>query len=188
MDTKEIHLLDQLKKGNEQAFDEIFGQYYKGLVVFSTGVLKDKDLAEEVVQDLFVKLWENRKKTTLKISLKAYLFRAVYNNSVKVAKQKLKFINEDSISEFESNIEFTNLLEQTELEEKIYNSIESLPPQCKKIFKLSRFEELKYREIAEKLSISIKTVENQISKALKQLEKSLGSYLKLLVFIILKIF
>lgn len=181
MNIEEQNIITQFKKGNEKAFDHIFNTFYKALVVFSYGITKDRAQAEEVVQEFFVKFWENREKFDLKFSLKAYLYRAVYNNSVKVAKKNILISHIEHESELPNQIDFNDLMEQTELEEKIYNSIESLPKQCRKVFKMSRFEELKYREIAEKLSISVKTVENQISKALKVLTKELGSYLKTII-------
>ncbi len=174
MITEDKKLIEELISGNEAAFDEIFRIYYRRLVYFSMNVLKNKDSAEEVIQDLFVKLWEKKDKLEFKVSIKAYLYRAVYNNSVQYFKKQQRFVNNDFELAEELSAGFNDILEQTELEERIYQTIEQLPDKCKEIFKLKRFDDLKNREIAEKLKISIKTVETQMTRALKFLTKNLG--------------
>lgn len=182
MENSEIKLLEQIKKDDSSAFDEIFRKYYSQLCFFSLKIVKSKEAAEEIVQDLFVQFWEKRKTLDINISLKAYLYRSVYNNSVRQFKSNNKFesIN-DSYNSVEDN--FTDLLEKNEIENSVYNCIEELPEQCKKIFKMSRFEELKYREIAEKLNLSVKTVETQMSRALKYLTTNLKHLIKLILLI-----
>jgi RNA polymerase sigma-70 factor (ECF subfamily) len=137
-------------KLDEKAFDYIFDTYYTGLCIFANKYVEDIDLAEDIVQELFVKIWVKRGQININNSLKSYLFQSV------------------------NNVE-------EELNLRIYNSIESLPEKCKIIFKLSRFGGLKYKEIAEKLKISIKTVKVQIGKALKTLRHDLQDYLPLLL-------
>lgn len=151
-------------------------------------MVKDRETAEEVVQDLFVNFWEKRHQLELNVSIKAYLYRAVYNNCIHVNKKNQRFTSEESLLNNESTVDFDNLLEKNELEIKIYTLIEQLPTECKRIFKLSRFEELKYKEIAEKLQISIKTVETQMSRALKFLKTNMSDYIKLLIIIALEVF
>ena len=177
MDLEDQKLINELISGKESAFDELFRKYYRRLVYFSMKVVKNKDLAEEVVQDLFVNFWEKKDKLQLKVSLNAYLYRAVYNNSVHYLKKQQRFVNSDAELSEELSEDYTDILEQSEIEEKIYQTIEQLPEKCKEIFKLKRFEELKNREIADKLKISIKTVENQMTKALKFLKQNLGDLL-----------
>ena len=187
LENNEKNLLQNLKNGDSKAFDEIFRTHYQVLCRFSMKIVKEKENAEEIVQDLFFHLWEKRSTLSINISLKSYLFRSVYNNSVRLT----KFTNlHDIIDEKQNSVneEFTDLLEQTEIETKIYKTIDELPEQCRKIFNMSRFEELKYREIAEKLNISIKTVETQMSRALKYLTTNLKHLIKLLILFVLQLF
>ena len=184
MDKEDQKLIEELISGKELAFDELFRKYYRRLVYFAMNVVKNKDSAEEVVQDLFVTLWEKKDKLQLKVSLKAYLYRAVYNNSVQYYKKQQRFVYNDVALLEELSDDYTDILEQSELEERIYQTIEQLPEKCKEIFKLKRFDELKNREIAEKLKISIKTVETQMTRALKYLAKNLGD----LILIVISLF
>lgn len=185
METADKILLDNLKKNKESAFDELFRKYFKNLTYFAMKMVKNRELAEEVVQDLFVNFWEKRHQLELKVSIKAYLYRAVYNNCIHASK-KLKLHDSSELTlANELTEDFDNLLEKNELETRIFGLIEKLPEKCREIFKLSRFEELKYKEIAEQLKISIKTVETQMSRALKFLKENMSDYLKLIVFLIL---
>lgn len=185
MEQSDIKLLNELKKNRESAFDELFRKYFKNLTFFAMKMVKDKETAEEVVQDLFVNFWEKRHQLELKVSIKAYLYKAVYNNCIHVSKKEKMFNNDDLVLTNELTEDFDNILEQNELEVRIYGLIEQLPTECKRIFKLSRFEELKYKEIAERLQISIKTVETQMSRALKFLKSNMSDYIKLLIIIAL---
>ena len=188
MDAADKKLLANLKKNKESAFDELFRKYFQNLTWFAMKMVKSKETAEEVVQDLFVNFWEKRHELELKVSIKAYLYRAVYNNSIHASrKEKLHDSNEITLVN-ELSEDFDNLLETSELETRIYGLIEQLPTECKRIFKLSRFEELKYKEIAEQLQISIKTVETQMSRALKFLRNHMSDYIKLLILFALEYF
>ncbi len=184
MNTEDQILIEELISGKEAAFDELFRKYYRRLVYFSLNVVKNKDSAEEVVQDLFVNFWEKKDKLLLKVSLKAYLYRAVYNNSIQYYKKQQRFVHNDVALLGELPDDYHDILEQSEAEERIYQTIEQLPEKCKEIFKLKRFDELKNREIAEKLKISIKTVETQMTRALKYLTKNLGD----LILIVISLF
>jgi RNA polymerase sigma-70 factor, ECF subfamily len=188
LDIIDKKLLTDLKKNKENAFDELFRKYFQNLVWFAMKMVKSKEIAEEVVQDLFVNFWEKRHELDLKVSIKAYLYRAVYNNCIHaLRKNKLHDSSELTLAN-ELTEDFENLLEISELETRIFGLIEQLPTECKRIFKLSRFEELKYKEIAEQLQISIKTVETQMSRALKFLRKHMSDYIKLLILFALEIF
>jgi RNA polymerase sigma-70 factor, ECF subfamily len=181
LDNPDIKILKDIKNNSESAFDELFRKYYKKLVFFAIKIVKNHDSANEVVQDLFVNFWEKRHQFELKISLQAYLYRAVYNNCVHLSKKERQIQGEEISLVNEPFEDFNNLLESTELEIKIYGLIEQLPTECQRIFKLSRFEELKYLEIADQLNLSVKTVETQMSRALKFLRLHLGDYIKLLI-------
>jgi len=184
LDSENQKIVSEFISGSETAFDELFRKYYRRLVNFSMNVVKNKDSAEEVVQDLFVTLWEKKDKLQLKVSLKAYLYRAVYNNSIHYYKKQQRFVHNDVELSEELSDDYTDILEQSELEERIYQTIEQLPEKCKEIFKLKRFDELKNKEIAEQLRISIKTVETQMTRALKFLTKNLGDLLVISLLVI----
>lgn len=185
LQTNDKILLSKLKKNKSKAFDALFLKYHKQLVYFSFKYLKNIDDAEEVIQDFFTTIWERRNTIDIKISFKAYAYRSVYNNSIKLLKNKQK-ISDQSEKELDVLKEdYHDYLEEAELADKIHNTIESLPESCKKIFKMSRNDGLKYREIAEELNISIKTVETQISRALKKLYQNLENYINLTIIIYL---
>ena len=160
-----------IKNGDEEAFEKMFKQYYVQLTAFAHTYMHDIDLAESLVQNVFVKLWEKRKQYEIN-SLKSYLMIAVRNNCHNELKRKqherdLKLsVRPDDI------IENANYSDSGTLE-RINQTIEKLPEQRKRIFKLNRLDGLKYREIAEKLNISPKTVEAQMGKALKFLRENL---------------
>ena len=159
-----------IRNGDIGQFESLFRSTYSSLVNYARSILKDKDTAEEIVQDLFYVLWRDREKIKILSSLNGYLFRAVYNKSMhyiehqkvvdKYAGKAVKGMGIDPIDPVE-------VLKYKELNEKIANIIGKLPERCGKIFCMSRFEGLKYSEIAEELSISVKTVEANMGKALK---------------------
>lgn len=184
MNQEESNFIDQIKQGGEGAFEQLFHLYYKVLTVYGKKLLGDLDLAKEIVQDVFVKFYENREEIQIDSSIKNYLFRAVHNaclNQVKKAK-----IHDSHHQEIKYNAPFydnADLLIQTELEENIWKAIEKLPDQCLRIFKLSRFEGKKNKEIAEELCLSIRTVETQISKALRSIRTDIKDLLILILLI-----
>ena len=180
-------ILDGIKKDCESSFDRLFKKYYQKLVYFSIRIVKDPDLANEIVQELFVSFWEKRHQLEPAISLQAYLYRAVYNNSIHSINKHKRFQKTDLSILKEAPEDFNHAMEATELEIAIFNQIEQLPDACKKIFKLSRFNEMKYLEIAEKLGISVKTVETQMSRALKFLRQHLEIYIKLFIMMLIQI-
>ncbi len=173
-------LYSRVKKGDIKSFEVIFKEYYEKLVEYAFIHLKDIDNAEEVVQDLFYQLWNKREKLEISTSLKSYLFRSVHNNCLlRIQHEMIKHKYEDYIRSKDSHYspEPIDYLKAGELDEKIEQTIESLPERTKSIFKMNRFDGLKYQEIAEKLSISIKTVEANMGKALKALRISLKEYI-----------
>jgi RNA polymerase sigma-70 factor, ECF subfamily len=183
MDRQEEHILfEKIKTGDEKAFEALFRRYYSHLCLYATQILKNPSAAEEIVQELFVRFWEKKEETKIETSLKNYLFRAVKNHCLNYIKHNQikreysqKFLNENEPFSTEYDIE-----SQTELFRKIEESISALPEKRQKIFRLSRQEGLKYREIAEKMNISIKTVETQMGLAIKTLREKLHNYLVIL--------
>lgn len=167
----------KIKEGCEDSFNKIFELYYTRLCYFADHMLNDFDLSRSLVQDVFVDFWINRKKHNVSVSLKSFLFSAVKNRALDVLKHRkveskyLAYYTEEN-----EGGSFRDLVEEAELNERINSAIQELPRRCRDIFILSRFEELKYAEIAERLNISVKTVEMQVSIALKQLRKKLSDY------------
>jgi RNA polymerase sigma-70 factor (ECF subfamily) len=169
---------------DERSFEKLFRQYFPPLISFSMNILRDEDDAREVVQKVFLGLWEKREELDLSSSLKSYLFTSVHNRSLNIIRDKRKF-QSTGIPDEEGTFDVSLQIEAIELEEKIMDAIALLPEKCREVFELSRFEGLKYSEIADRLGISVKTVENQISKALKILREKLLRYLSLLMWFLL---
>jgi len=169
-------------------FEVLFRNHYSNLCAYANVYLKDLEAAEELVQEVFFKLWSKRDSIEITSSMQSYLFRAVRNSSLNLIKhinirEEYKVHNEREISFGE--MEHYDTLEASELEQKINKAIDELPTERRKIFIMSRYDGLKYGEIAEKLGISPKTVENQMGKALKYLRERLKEYLTYLVVVIM---
>lgn len=159
--------------------EQIFRMYYVGICQASYRILPDPAVAEDLAQDVLLELWRRRDELRITGSISAYLRRAVVNRTLNyIRDQRLNLMDgEDALQETEGEEAVASvLLESKELQEKIDEAIENLPDRCRLVFVLSRFEDLSYAEIGEKLDISVKTVENQISKALKILRISLAPF------------
>ncbi len=177
---QDLYFFSRLKLGDEDAFDYLFNFYYPGLVVYADKILSDNHLAQEIVQGVFIKLWKDRRYIEINTSVKSYIFKSVRNKCLDILKHR-KIKNDYArrvMSEQEPSDEVTwDTYVESELYLILIREIEKLPPECQKIFRYSRIRNLTNREIAEKLDISVKTVENQISKALKILRIALKEYL-----------
>ena len=185
MDLLEQNMYLALKEGKETAFEMIFKTYYKPLCTYAYSFLNDKDEAEEVVQSTFISVWEKRNGIEIQTSLKSYLYRMVRNsclNVIKHEKVKKQHAAYEMAGGEPSHESVSQAVVSSELESKIYEAMKTLPEQCRLVFQLSRFEELKYAEIAGQLDISIKTVENHMGKALKLMRGQLKDYLPLVLF------
>jgi len=150
--------------------------------------IDDPDQSEEVVQDVFANLWQKRSTIEITSTIESYLFRAVRNTCLNILKHfKVREKHKDGITASYNNSgeRADNLVLEIELMNQIENLISELPPERQKVFKMSRFEEMKYKEIAEELGISIKTVEAQMGKALKFLRENLGDYLPMIVIAVI---
>ena len=173
-----------LGRTDEKVFEQVFKTHFKALHSYAYTILKDDVIAEEMVQNVFFKLWEKKEQLDVQTSLKAYLYKAVYHESLNYLKhQKVKSVHQAYAmhsTDHTSNLAEKKLL-QGELENKLQMAMNDLPEQCRTIFQLSRFEELKYREIADTLGLSIKTVENQMGKALKILRSKLVEFLPTII-------
>lgn len=179
----ETDIVKALQAGDEKVFERYFKDNYQRLCRYAFTFMKDKDEAEEIAQNVFVTMWEKRTSLAIETSIDSYLFRAVRNASLnKIKHQKVRQdYSAEQVASSNSVEPSTHLTLKNELQKQINEAIESLPEQCRIIFKLSRFEELKYAEIAEHMNLSIKTVENQMGKALRIMREKLKDYLVLLV-------
>lgn len=172
---------------DKASFEMLFRTHFKGLCSFALKYVKDLDTAKEIVQDSFLSLWEKREQIDLSKPVKSYLTTAIYNKSLNHLRDNKKFnsdlLNFEELYPFNEN-ERNDRLVTNELNRKIHDSINELPEKCREIFMMNRFEDLKYREIAEKLDISIKTVETQMSKALQHMRSRLVEFLPIFILII----
>lgn len=179
-------LITGLREGDENTFEDIFKNYYERLCNYANTILNDMDEAEEMVQGTFMEIWEKHEVLEIHTSMKSYLYKAVYNHCLNRLKH-FKVRNEHN-DELKRQPDFGNddasqELISRELRQQIDQAINSMPLQCSRIFRLSRFENLTYLEIAENLELSVKTVENQMGKALRILREKLKDYLPYLLWI-----
>lgn len=163
-------------------FETLFKSHFKELHSYANTLVRDELVAEEIVQNLFFKLWEKKENLNIHTSLRAYLYRSTYNESLNYLRHQKVKLKYQQHSEYTMKDKADNLnqLEAKELERKLHSALNRLPEACRTIFQMSRFEDLKYREIADKLNISIKTVENQMGKALRTLRVELIDFLPLI--------
>lgn len=194
IDNREKQILKELKYGSKKAFEYIFKTYYNQLFRYAEEILKDREESEDVVESLFVRLWEDRKRIDIHTSIRSYLYRSTYNSCLNVIRKKKSrnkyrdfFIHHSDFSKTHdygsSSYPLTGIIDK-EFEEKIYKIIDNLPTRCKKIFLMSRIDNLSHKEIAEKLEISVNTVKSQIMNALKKIQSALKNMMIILSFLI----
>jgi RNA polymerase sigma-70 factor, ECF subfamily len=188
---EEAEILERIRNGDMKAFEAIFRAYYQSLCLFSLRYLKRSDLAEEIVQDIFVTIWDKREGLQLETSLKSYLYRSVHNNSLKYL-QHQKVVDKHARHLIDRKEQYynepINNLQVAEVTKLLEDAYAAMSQKTREIFALSRDEGLKYSEIAEKLEISIKTVEAHMGNALKILRENLKEYLGIGIIIIMHIF
>ena len=174
-------LFERMRAGDKGALEMLFKAHYASLCRFAKSILKDAEQAEDMVQEVFMKCWDKREQIQLTGAFKSYLFTAVRNHCFNALKiNERKFWMEEGMEDDE-RISVNDVIEQIAaktLNEKINNAIELLPDKCRLTFQLSRFENMSYKEIAETMGVSVKTVENQMGKALSVLRSSLSPYIK----------
>jgi RNA polymerase sigma-70 factor (ECF subfamily) len=169
-------IVGRIRKGDVDQFESLFRSSYASLVRYAKTIIKDQDASEEIVQDLFFRLWKDKERIRIKSSLNGYLFRSVHNKCLHFIDHRRiveRHVEEMSTHQPENQESPSDILNYKELQAKIATILERLPERCGTIFCMSRFEGLKYSEIAEKLSISIKTVESNMGRALKEFRKAL---------------
>lgn len=173
------HIMDAIAKGDEAAFERLFREMYTRLCVYAESLVRDHAQAEDMVQGVFCNLWEKREKLDVSVSVSSYLFKAVYHEALNVLKHErvkadfARFIEERG-EQSENNVENFFLREsRDEVVAEINRAIDSLPEQCREILLLSRFSGKKSADIAELLHLSVRTVETQLYRAMKQLRVKL---------------
>jgi RNA polymerase sigma-70 factor (ECF subfamily) len=187
MDQTEATIWNGIQQHDTQIFERYYKENYKRFFLMACRYLKDPVQAEEIVNDVFMKIWEDGHTLQIESSLTSYLYKAVVNRSLNaLRKNKRENTYVDLALIPEEGYEWKQM-EDNEKIVKLYAAIEQLPEKCRQVFEMSRFEELKQQEIADKLGISIKTVKNHITLALKQLNTAFIKEL-LFPFLILKIF
>jgi RNA polymerase sigma-70 factor, ECF subfamily len=165
-------------------FETLFRNYYSSLCSYANQFLKDIDASEEVVQEVMFRIWTKRESLVIDTSMKSYLFRAVRNgcfNVLKHTKVREEYRSWREQQGNDSHLSKEDEMIASELEQKIREAIDRLPMERRKVFIMSRYDGLTYGQIAEKLNISVKTVENQMGKALKTLREELSDYLPWIV-------
>lgn len=170
----------KIQGGDIREFERLFVKYYEPLCLFAGKIVKDQNTAEDIVQEFFYNFWKNRESFKLKLSLNAYLYQSIRNNALhylghlaieqSYAQQVVNYQNDDATAENQQSVELE------ELNKAIADTLSQLPERCSLIFRMNRFEGKKYREIAEILSVSVKTVEVEMGKALHYFRKSLKEF------------
>ena len=172
----ESEIIGRIRQGDKKEFESLFRSSYVSLVRYARTLIKDHDTAEEIVQDLFYRIWKDRDKIRIESSLNGYLFRAVHNSClhhIEHSRVVEKHAEEMAYRSNDNPENPSDILNYKELQDRIAKILEKLPERCGRIFYMNRFEGLRYNEIAEKLSVSVKTVEANMGRALKEFRKEL---------------
>ena len=177
-------LMLEIKAGNMVAYDALYRKYSKKLYKFSLSILKSSEEAENTIQDVFLNLWENRHEIEKNSSIKSYVFTVTYNSAISLLRKKTsekRFIEYLKTLQHPDHESVIPQIEYDEFSAKLDQVINALPVRQKEIYLMHREEGLKYQEIAEKLNISVNTIETHMSRALKTIRERLGNYSLLLV-------
>lgn len=186
----ELRILLEIRCGNQQAYQSLFHYYYERLYHYALTFTSDQSKAEDIVQEVFLKVWTKRESLHPNGSLKAYLYRMTYNEFINGYRKEKRYHEELDAFKFQA---LTPLLEESEETwqlklNKLAEAIDKLPPRCREIFLLHKQEGVSQKEIAKKLDISVKTVENQVAKAVSILKNKLTSRVMTLLMLIRKPF
>ena len=168
-----------LNKDREEEFEIVFKKHFKNLHAYACTIVRDEVMAEELVQNVFCRLWEKSEQIEIRESVSGYLYRSVYHESLNYLKHlKVREAYQTyAVNQMENTNNTSYNLELKELEDRLEVALKELPEKCRTIFQMSRFEELKYQEIADRLELPLKTVENQMGKALRLLRVKLVDFL-----------
>lgn len=187
--SNDSELLTLLRRGETRAFEYIYSTYFDALVNYADRLLNDMEAARDVVQQVYYKMWEHREELRISLSARAYLYKAVYHESLNTLthQNNIRKYEQEQLSDFylstvlqvpEAEME----LWQSDIEKAIREAINNLPEKCREVFMLSKINGLKNKEVAEKLNISEKTVERHMSIALSKLRVELDWILEILLF------
>jgi RNA polymerase sigma-70 factor (ECF subfamily) len=179
-------ILNRLQLDDRSALKELFEAFYPMVCQAIRRLVQDAATCEDLAQEVFLRFWQKRHKINIDSNLPAYLRRMAINEALAYHRRNKRYQEDEWVPGIEPDAE-PGAEEQYlhgELKENITAAVDSLPPKCRMVFQLSRYEELTYREIADKMGISVKTVENQMSKALRTLRDKLQAYLNLLLFLL----
>ncbi len=175
----DFELLEKIKHGDKQAFEQLFKTYYRQLILFAAKYLRNIEEAEEIVQNIFVSFWEKADAADINISLKSYLYRWTANaclNKIKHEKIKDKYAR-FAADQLANNLNSGYETSEPDIAENIRKAVDKLPERCKMIFIKSRFEGKRNAQIAIEMDISEKTVENQMTIAIKKIKDELKEYI-----------
>jgi RNA polymerase sigma-70 factor (ECF subfamily) len=176
-----------LEHSDKYQLEKLFDDYYTAVLLYCISIVKDKHDAEDIVQQAFISLWRKTDSIDFHTSARAYLYRSVYNASLDWIKhQKVRKRYENEVKNYPIVHAVNN--EERDLSGKIVAAIDDLPDQCRRIFKMNRYDQLRYKDIAETLQISEKTVEKHMVKALRILRERLKDYLPLILPLLLNFF
>lgn len=182
---KEKELLERLKQNDHSAFSLIFREYYKDLVYYGGSIIPEKELVEDIIQNLFLKLWNERQIIIIETSFKSYLLKAVKNSCLdELRHREIVNIHQEFILQYNVHCDDNtyDYIFHSDLKERLDAAILQLPPNCRETFELSRLKGMKYKDIALKQNISVRTVDVRISKALSILRFVLKDFLSVLLF------
>jgi RNA polymerase sigma-70 factor (ECF subfamily) len=178
LDALEVRLAELQRSGNGEAFMQaLFTGYYRPLGNVIYRVVQDRDVAEDLLQDVFMRVWNNRETLSITTTYKAYLYRAAMNAALRHAERRKRQVSWDEATLPEPARDSTaEHLDGVEAEQLVAAALEALPPQCRAVFLMSRQEGLSYQQIAEALDVAPKTVENQMGKALRIMREKLSGF------------
>jgi len=179
-------LIEELKRGDRKAFTLLFNRYYKDLVLFGGNFLPNRDFCEDIVQTVFLKLWRDRESIMIETSLKSFLLKSVQNSCLDEIRHKGVVREHESHSQIfnaSDNIDTENYILYSNLQGHLNEALTKLPEACRIAFEMSRLEGLKYREITDKLSVSERTVDVRIGKALKLIRQHLKEFLIMIILL-----
>lgn len=186
MSTEQTAEIRKLQSGDRKAFQDIFDRYYEPICLYCIKRIGSREEAEEITQDIFVKLWIKRNELNINISLKAYLYRTAMNRIINRNEHlQIRYIHQQYTRSGQAPETAANELQEKEIQFLVAETIDAMPEKRRQIYLMSRQDGLKYKEIADKLEVSVKTVEAHLSKALEQLRASLKDYLPVWTAIIL---
>ncbi|HEY8929658.1 MAG TPA: RNA polymerase sigma-70 factor [Mucilaginibacter sp.] len=177
-----------INSGTEAGFEYLFKTHFRELHAYAFSLLKDWDTAEEIVQAMFLKLWEKNEWANINASVKSYLYKCVYHDSLNFMRREkihLRYQTLTAHSLKNETDDASNKLKLSQAEHHLNIALNKLPEKCRAIFHLSRFEQLKYHEIASQLEISIKTVETHMVKALRILRKEMHEFLPFIALVLI---